>query len=155
MTMLIVLPSSIDALPSIEAKLTPVIVARWTAALKFREDIDVTLPRFHTTSEFELLPSLGGMGIVRLFDKARGARLPGIISRRPLYVSSFVHKARIDVDEAGTEASALSEVTGMTGTMSSVAPPPPLPFHVDHPFLYLIRSGDQILFLGRATDPRG
>ncbi len=26
---------------------------------------------------------------------------------------------------------------------------------LSHPFLYLIRSGDQILFLGRVTDPRG
>jgi serpin B len=151
LTMLIVLPNSSVELPSVETVLTPALLARWTSALDFRDRIELTLPRFHTTSSFELRKSLRGLGIVDLFDR-NGASLPGIISSQPLYVSSFLNKVWVTVDEVGTEASALS-YEGEVGGLGIAPAEPPIPFHVDHPFLYLIRSGDQILFFGRMTDP--
>ncbi|MCU1227904.1 MAG: serpin family protein, partial [Acidobacteria bacterium] len=83
----------------------------------------------------------------------RGAELSGMTtSAAPLAVSDVVHVARIIVDEEGTEASAAFD--GTTAWTSTELPPPPDPFIVDHPFLYIIRSGEQILFIGRVVDPR-
>jgi serpin B len=67
-----------------------------------------------------------------------------------------IHKAFIDVNEAGTEAAAATAVV----MMETMALPPrphaqPLVFRADHPFLYLIRDNHSgsILFMGRVTDP--
>ena len=152
LSMLIVLPNYPDALPAVEASLTPAQFARWTAALKPRGNLDLRLPRFHTTTDLDLRSTLDALGVHRLFDH-HGAELPGIQSAAPLYVTEMLQRIRIDVDEEGTEASAAE--AGSFGTTGTEIPPPPQPFYVDHPFLYVIRSGECILFLGRVTDPRG
>lgn len=153
LSMLIILPESAGGLPAVEAALTPSLLTRWSSALQPHDLVEVTLPRFHVESDFDLQPALKKLGIVRLLDRSNGAALPGIVSKRKLYVSGVMHSVRIDVDEEGTEASAYTGDT-ITGTMV-LTPPKPLLFHVDHPFLYLVRSGDQIVFLGRIADPRG
>ena len=63
-----------------------------------------------------------------------------------------LQQAFIDVDEVGTEAAAVTHAeVGKTGK-PSVAP---IPFHADHPFVFLIldRETESVLFLGRVTDP--
>jgi serpin B len=61
-----------------------------------------------------------------------------------------VHKAFVDVHEAGTEAAASTAVV-----MEKASAPRPAAFRADHPFVYLIRDRrtGSILFLGRVTDP--
>jgi serpin B len=70
---------------------------------------------------------------------------------RDLYISKVLHKAFVDVNEKGTEASAASAVV-MSRGMGQF----PI-FQADHPFLFLIRHNPSrsILFLGRVMDPRG
>src|SRR5205085_8622931 len=152
LNMLIVLPDARDGLTAVEESLTVDAIAKWTNAMR-QVDVDVQLPRFSATSTLSLTKPLQRLGVKRLFDRKRGAELPGITaSGEPLYVSDVLHSARIQVDESGTEAAAGTAVlTIATGTE---APPPPVPFIADHPFLYIIRSGDQILFIGRVMDPR-
>jgi serpin B len=76
---------------------------------------------------------------------------------KSLVISAAIHKAYIDVDENGTEAAAATAVVmGMATAMQSrTAPPPPIYFTADHPFLFLIRDNisGAILFMGRITDP--
>lgn len=66
------------------------------------EDVDVLLPRFKTTSDFELNVILQQMGLLEVFqphaDLAQIA--PGT------FLSSLIQKAEIEVDEEGTVASA-------------------------------------------------
>jgi serpin B len=65
-----------------------------------------------------------------------------------------LHKAFVDVNEAGTEAAAATAV--VIATLSGLpAPPPPATFHADHPFVYLIRddASGSILFAGRVANP--
>jgi serine protease inhibitor len=88
-----------------------------------------------------LIAPLRALGIRRLFD-----------SRRRMFVGDFGAAARVTVNEEGTEAS--SAVLTATEIASTIAPPPPVPFIADHPFLYIIRSGEQVLFIGRVMDPR-
>jgi serpin B len=70
-------------------------------------------------------------------------------SRGPLFISHVVHKAFVDVNEAGTEAAASTEVA------VSERAPPEATFRADHPFVYLIRDNRTggILFLGRVVNP--
>ena len=70
----------------------------------------------------------------------------------PLYIKKVIHQANIDVDEKGTVASAATAVMMGVG----FGPPPKyVEFHVDRPFLFLIRDvpTGAILFMGRVGDP--
>jgi serpin B len=70
-------------------------------------------------------------------------------SKPPLYIKDVVHKAFVEVNEEGTEA------TGATGVIMKDLSLPPA-FIANHPFLFLIRDRGtgSILLLGRVSDPR-
>jgi serpin B len=62
-----------------------------------------------------------------------------------------VHKAFVEVDEAGTEAAAATAViVGLTAV-----PAQPVAVTIDRPFLFLIRDMETgaIVFLGRVMNP--
>ena len=73
----------------------------------------------------------------------------GITTRDKLGISHVVHKAFVDVNEAGTEAAAA------TGVAMDSSQGRPGVFNVDHPFLFMIRDAKtgSILFMGRVVDP--
>jgi len=152
LNMLIVLPDARAGLGKVEASLSAERIARWTKALR-GVDVKLQLPRFTAASTLTLTKPLQRLGVKRLFDRKRGAELPGInASAEPLYISDVFQSARIQVGETGTEAAA--GTAGLAMATGTEAPPPPVPFIADHPFLYIIRSGEQILFIGRVMDPR-
>jgi len=147
-SMLVLLPDASDGLPALEAKLTADTYRAWTADL-VRRDVLVYLPRFSVESRFALAPTLGAMGMPLAFtDKAD---FSGMNGQRDLFISAVVHKARVDVDERGTEAAA---ATGVAIRTLAVQQEPPA-FRADHPFLFVIRHNPTgaILFLGRVVDP--
>lgn len=150
LSMLIVMPDARNGLDALEKSLTPQLLARWTGALR-EVEVDIRLPRFRGATSANLVEPLQRLGISTLFDPKR-ADLSGM-SAKPLFISDVLHEAFIDVDEAGTVAAAVSAEEGEW--TSTEAPPPPQPFNADHPFLYIIRSENQILFIGRVVDPRG
>jgi serpin B len=85
------------------------------------------------------------------------ADFSGMTGDKSLVISAAIHKAYIDVDENGTEAAAATAVVMEMATAMppQFAPPPPIIFTADHPFLFLIRenASGAILFMGRVTDP--
>ena len=87
------------------------------------------------------------MGMVDLFTSE--ADLSG--NGDGLQVDSVIHKAFVEVDEAGTTAAA---ATGVVVGITSV-PSPGVPFVADHPFHFLIRdnASEAVLFMGRVSDP--
>ena len=67
-----------------------------------------------------------------------------------LKITDVIHKAFIEVNEAGTEAAGATGVVGKAfHTITDTN------FCADHPFLFLVRDTqtDNILFLGRLTNP--
>ncbi|MDR2146753.1 MAG: serpin family protein [Tannerella sp.] len=113
-------------------------------------EISLSLPRFKVESEFSSLEVIlrnAGMKLISDRDLANFAN----ISDLKLYVSSIIQKTFVEVNEAGTEAAAVTSI----GMAIGESPPPPPSFTANRPFLYLIKekSTGTILFIGRMDDP--
>jgi serpin B len=148
-SMLVLLPDAVDGLAALESKLSLENVTRWTSDLR-RQDVLVYLPRFSMQSAFGLGPTLSAMGMPLPFSDS--ADFSGMNGKRDLSISAVVHKARVDVDEQGTEAAA---ATGVVVGLTAALPGEPPTFRADHPFLFLIRHNPTgaILFMGRVVNP--
>jgi serpin B len=155
-SMLILLPDNVDGLPSLDRSLTSSNLDKWMASLNYADRVVVSLPKFKITQQFELSSTLEGLGMKSAFDP-NSADFSGMTGDKSLVISAAIHKAYIDVDENGTEAAAATAVVMemATAMASQYAPPPPIIFTADHPFLFLIRenASGAILFMGRVTDP--
>jgi serpin B len=148
LSMIILLPDAPGGLPALEAQLAGAALAQWIgAAATLGEDVEVVLPKFGVTSSFDLGGVLQALGIVSAFDPTT-ADLSGMDGQRDLFIQTAIHKAVVTVDEEGAEAAAATGIG--VGTSSA-----PMPFSVDHPFLFLIYDNvtGSVLFLGRVTDP--
>jgi serpin B len=86
------------------------------------------------------------MGMTSVFGPA--ANFSGMDGTDQLFVSAVIHKSFVEVNEAGTEAAAVTVVRVKTKGMSDR-------FVVNHPFIFLIRDNGSgaILFIGRIVDP--
>jgi serpin B len=155
-SMLILLPDNVDGLPALEHSLTTGNFEKWTGALGYEDRVIVYLPRFKITQQFELSSTLEGLGMKAAFDPD-SADFSAMTGDKSLVISAAIHKAYIDLDENGTEAAAATAVIVEMATAMApqYAPPPPIVFTADHPFLFLIRdnASGAILFMGRVTDP--
>ena len=113
----------------------------------------VYLPKFKTTSQFELGDTLKSLGMNTAFD-ADKADFSGMTGGRDLFISAVIHKAFVDVNEEGTEAAAATGVI-MEPTSAASDPTEPPVFRADHPFVFMIRDNrnGSILFMGRMANP--
>jgi serpin B len=150
LSMIVLLPRTVDGRKALEEKLTVENLNRWTGAASHKR-VDVQLPRFKSTSQFELSNTLNELGMKDAFSPQ--ADFSGMTGNRYLFISAIIHKAFVDVNEKGTEAAAATAVT----MREACAPPkePPVEFRADHPFVFLIRDNpsNAILFLGRVMNP--
>ncbi|MBO6133909.1 MAG: hypothetical protein J6P05_06215 [Lachnospiraceae bacterium] len=107
------------------------------------------LPKFQMDSTFEgLKDALKNMGLKNAFsDNADFNRLAKLMK-----LSDIAHKAKIEVDEEGSRAAAVTEITiellGMAPTDEET-----IDFIVNQPFIYMIRdrSNGLVLFMGRVN----
>ena len=114
---------------------------------------DVKIPSFETELETSSLKeALEALGIKKAFDyeQADFSKMTDL----DVYISDVIHKAKIKVDEEGSEAAAVTAVIAVAGSNgSSDYKPMELEFHADRPFLYAITevSTGAILFIGQYT----
>ncbi|XP_072940645.1 antichymotrypsin-2-like [Epargyreus clarus] len=118
------------------------------------EKVDVSLPKFETTTSIDLksilqkasvLFNIWQVGVDDIFSPGTTG-LNGIIEGvDTLFVSSAIQKANIIVDEVGSEASAANAFL-LVG--ASFNPEPPKVFNADHPFVYYILFQDNPIFCG-------
>lgn len=111
----------------------------------FKAEVDILLPKFETSSNTELINTLTDMGITSAFDPHRADF--SNMANAGLCVSQMLQKAKIEVNEDGAKAAAVT-ISGFLYT--SYEPTPRVDFHVTRPFLYLIReeSTQSIFFIG-------
>jgi len=151
-TMVVLLPTNRDGLAQLESALTPQALAQVLTNMA-GQSVEVFLPKFSLQMTANLIPDLESLGMTDAFTPGI-ANFSGMDGTNDLSINVVVHKAFVDVDEAGTVAAAATGV-GVVGTAMPVPPPPPPVFRADHPFLFMIRDtlSGSILFLGRVADP--
>jgi serpin B len=151
-SMVVLLPTKVDGLPSLEKSLTAENYATWLTKLR-SQNVRVWFPKFNAAQEIQLADKLSAMGMPLAFSPS-GADFSGMDGKRDLFISAVIHKAFVDVDEKGTEAAAATGVA--VGVMAIARPKLPEEFKADHPFVFLIRDtrSGSILFLGRYTGPK-
>ena len=122
-------------------------------------EVNLKLPRFETSSDTDdldiddgLIGLLQKMGIHRAFVDAL-SEIPNMCEGYSLYIDMMRQKAKIKVNEEGSEAAA---VTVAAVNFKSASVPPEYPkatFHANRPFVYVIReaSSGVILFVGKFT----
>ena len=111
-------------------------------------DVRLRAPKWTEDASLALGPLLGPLGLpASPWDFGRMIDDP---ARAAVDVTAL-QRARIEVDEDGTRAAA---VTGLVG-VTSAQPGEPVAFDVDAPFVYVLRdrATGTVLFTGRVLDP--
>lgn len=141
-SMLILLPHERDGLAKLEENLLNIDISDMLGKMHSQE-VEVFLPKFKIEFDLDLKETLEKLGMGTMFsDSADFSEL--LEQNEPLKVSKVVHKAFIEVNEEGAEAAA---ATGMIMMMRCMIIHPY--FTVDHPFLYILKQNDQMIFVGR------
>ena len=118
-------------------------------------NVDILLPRFTTESETYLEQVLSTMGMPLTFNP-RAAQFTKMAKDHELWVSMMKQKARIEVNEKGTKAAAVT-VVGMRTRSLSGGGSPRVEFHATRPFVYYIvdNSTGVIYFMGTYCGEEG
>lgn len=116
-------------------------------------DVSAVMPRFTFDTAFGLKDALSAAGLDVIFDGTK-ADFSGI-SDVDLWVSEILQKTRIELDENGTRAAAVT-----AEIMNGSAMPMPRErktVRIDRPFAFMIydHENDQILFMGKVTEIDG
>jgi len=140
------LPAPQRALADILAGLDAATWQGWMNSLD-EQEIQLGLPRFRMQYGAEVSQVLSAMGMEPAFSP--GADFSGL-TRGPLLISQVIHKAFLEVNEAGSEAAAATAVLMLRGGL--MRKPRMI---VDRPFLCAIRHrpSGAILFLGVVEKP--
>jgi serpin B len=146
-SMSIVLPYGRTTIDELISQLNTTQWNEWIADLDHCHGI-LTMPRFELRFAQDLKPALMALGMVTPFVPGT-ADFSGIADFA-LWISRVLHATYIKVNEAGTEAAAVTVVDITTGI-----PPDCAEFHMDvnRPFLFVIRENraNTILFMGRVA----
>jgi serpin B len=147
-TMTVLLPSAGTNLDTFIASLTRADWDRWMAAFQTTE-VMLHLPKLKLAYERQLNDDLTALGMGVAFEAGRAdfSRMTASDADR-LFISLVLQKAFVDIDEEGTEATA---VTVVVIKVTSTQPSQPATMRVDRPFLFLIRErlSGTVLFMGK------
>jgi serpin B len=158
LSMIVVRPDEIDGLDAViksfDGEKLDTLLAQLGKMPK--KMVSLSMPRFKTEFRAELIDPFKSLGMSKVFDPAQ-SDLSGLTGKPRTEAQSsidqIVHRAVIDVTEAGTEAAAATAVVVTTRTLR---PDDSERFQVDRPFMFVIADDktSAILFAGRIADPR-
>ena len=144
-SMTIILPHQSTDLDSLLNEFTPENWAAWMGYFAVQET-PLFMPKFKTEYELKMNDVLIALGMGVAFGG--GANFNNICEYCGLYIDEVRHKTFVEVDEAGTEAAAVTSV--------SIYESMPMPLRLDRPFIFVIRekASGTLLFLGRIVKPK-
>ncbi|NXH21815.1 A1AT antiproteinase, partial [Bucco capensis] len=142
---LLILPDD-GKMKQVEDALSKETVCKWDKKLVTRR-LHLQLPKISISGSYDVKSLLKEMGITEVFSG--NADLSGISGSRDLWVSQAIHKALLEVDEAGTEAA------GATAIILSKVHLPSVTIKFNRPFIILIsdKKTSTTLFMGKIVDP--
>jgi serine protease inhibitor len=155
----IVLPAVTSGVAAVYSRLDASNWDQWLARMWLRKGT-VMLPRFSIeySAEPSLVPHLAALGMQRAFDPIE-ADFSGLFGAAkpedpPVFIDQIIHKTRLDVDENGIEAAAVT-MAGLAGGLPFPDQEEPFSMIVNRPFLCAIRhvQSGALLFLGVVDDP--
>lgn len=124
----------------------------WQQAMQStsRYMVDLKLPKFSSEYSITLNSTLKQLGMTDAFSPAADFTR---LSDRRAYISRVLQKCKIEVDEKGTEAAAVT-VVEMRTTSTAPRPTPTAIFHANRPFIYIITENTtgSIYFIGIKTE---
>ncbi|MBU1536531.1 hypothetical protein KKF84_14495, partial [Myxococcota bacterium] len=154
-SMLIILPDQdVDALGLAKDLPTILNISKGSVGLLSTMQlrlIDLYLPRFTFKKKNDLKKSLVSLGLTHPFSETSAQ----FANMNPsLYIKSLTQEAKIEVNEKGTKARAVTRVRMASMSAGSITQSVKL-FRVDHPFLFVIvdEATGTILFLGLMENP--
>ena len=117
--------------------------------------VDILLPRFTAGKETNLAPILSSMGMPRAFLR-EVAEFPNMVHDKALFVSMMKQMAKIEVNEEGTKAAAVT-VAEMSERSAVPSRLEYREFHATRPFVYYIveNSTCTIYFMGTYCGEEG
>ena len=117
-------------------------------------ETDVKIPSFEMESRKSIKAALKALGVEKAFIPEEGNFSRMIEYDEARGITDVLHKARIKVDEEGSEVAAITAITFAYGACGSVEQDLSVSeFHADRPFIYAITevSTGAILFMGQYT----
>lgn len=116
------------------------------------EEVQTLLPKFETTYDLSLVEPLQAMGVHKGFSPSEADFSNMGTTNDNIFISNIIHKTFINVDEAGTQAGA---VTSTIMNTTSMPVEPPKQVYLDRPFVYMIVDNENNipLFIGNLMDP--
>ena len=109
-------------------------------------EVQWSLPKFDVSSDLDLKSTLTGLGITSVLDPEASDFSP-LTSTEPVWLDQAKQIARVQVDELGFQAAAVT-LLAMAGGGAPEDDPRICIMDLDRPFLFVIRSGDAVLFAG-------
>ncbi|CAM0874878.1 unnamed protein product [Alopecurus aequalis] len=154
-SMCVFLPEARAGLPSLVSKMTsrPKFLLEHLPTKSVPVG-DFRLPRFKLSFRSSIVDVLKSLGLRSPFVTSTTGlteKMDGV----QLFVGDVIHKAVIEVNEAGSEAAAYTEADYQAGCAAYVPPPKPVDFVADHPFAFFIieETTSTIVFSGHVLDP--
>jgi len=150
-SMVIMLPDE-GKFEEFEGKLDGALVSDVLGNLETKS-VSVTMPKFKYETSLKLEKTLPLMGMESAFQGGFDYMFVLPLGESP-FIDEVIHKAFVAVDEAGTEAAAVT-IVEIRVLAAPFEPEQPIEFRVDRPFVFLIveESTKSVLFIGRVLDP--
>ncbi|KAI4466294.1 serine protease inhibitor serpin [Holotrichia oblita] len=138
-----------DGIAKTLAKLTPSTFQKVMQNLTndYGKTVNLQLPKFSLENTIEMTPILESLGVGNLFTSEADF---SFLSDSHLTLGAGVHKAKIVVNEKGSEAAAASALIGVR-TMDDET----VTYRCNHPFMFLLYSKETstIAFIGIVRNP--
>lgn len=155
LAMYIFLPAKSSSLQEFRQSLDSAAWDKWTRSLETIKG-HIRLPRFKLTYQATLNSALSKLGMGIAFDPRR-ARFDTITSPPPeIWIDQVLHRALVDVNEEGTEATAVTAIrVALCAEPMYRKPPRTFEMIVDRPFFFAIQDDltNTILFMGSVEEP--
>ncbi len=118
---------------------------KWLSSFIVEEGV-ISLPKFEISYEDSLNKVLISLGMGNAFSSS--AEFTRLYSKGGIFISALRHKTYIKIDEAGTEAAAVTSVE-FSRAISGFQ------MFINRPFIYIIheRTANTILFIGKMVNP--